>query len=98
MHSSTDQTATEQPEILARGPWELDRIQARWREEEFEPSPAQSQAADRAILGLRERGSPSHDGFALEMAPAFVAIVLLALFGIALVAIVTYVENRFCNW
>ena len=35
---------------------------------------------------------------ALEMAPAFVAIVLLALFGIALVAIVTYVENRFCNW
>jgi len=35
---------------------------------------------------------------ALEMAPAFVAIVLLALFGIALVAIVTYIENRFCNW
>ncbi len=35
---------------------------------------------------------------ALEMAPAFVAIVLLALFGIALVAVVTYVENRFCNW
>jgi NitT/TauT family transport system permease protein len=35
---------------------------------------------------------------ALEMAPAFVAIVLLALFGIALVSIVTYVENRFCSW
>lgn len=35
---------------------------------------------------------------ALDMAPAFVAIVLLALFGIALVSIVTYVENRFCNW
>jgi NitT/TauT family transport system permease protein len=35
---------------------------------------------------------------ALEMAPAFVAIVLLALFGIALVSIVTYIENRFCNW
>lgn len=35
---------------------------------------------------------------ALEMAPAFVAIVLLALFGIALVGIVTYIENRFCNW
>jgi 8-oxo-dGTP diphosphatase len=67
MHSSTDQTATEQPEILARGPWELDRIRARWREEEFEPSPAQSQAADRAILGLRERGSPSHDGFAARL-------------------------------
>lgn len=35
---------------------------------------------------------------ALEMAPAFVAIVLLAIFGIALVGIVTYIENRFCNW
>jgi NitT/TauT family transport system permease protein len=35
---------------------------------------------------------------ALEMAPAFVAIVLLALFGIALVSLVTYIENRFCNW
>lgn len=35
---------------------------------------------------------------ALEMAPAFVAIVLLALFGIGLVSIVTYIENRFCNW
>jgi ABC-type nitrate/sulfonate/bicarbonate transport system permease component len=32
------------------------------------------------------------------MAPAFVAIVLLALFGIALTSIVTYIENRFCNW
>ena len=30
--------------------------------------------------------------------PAFVAIVLLALFGIALVSLVTYIENRFCNW
>lgn len=67
MHSSTDQTATEQPEILARGPWELDRIQACWREEEFEPSPAHSQEADRAIRGLRERGSPSHDGFAARL-------------------------------
>lgn len=35
---------------------------------------------------------------ALEMAPAFVAIVILALFGVALVSVVTYVENRFCNW
>lgn len=34
----------------------------------------------------------------LEMAPAFVAVVVLALFGIALVSLVTYIENRFCNW
>ncbi len=34
----------------------------------------------------------------LEMASAFVAVIVLALFGIVLVGIVTYVENRFCNW
>jgi ABC-type nitrate/sulfonate/bicarbonate transport system permease component len=34
----------------------------------------------------------------LEMAPAFVAVVVLALIGIALVSLVTYIENRFCNW
>jgi len=34
----------------------------------------------------------------MEMALAFVAIVLLALFGIVLVSLVTYIENRFCNW
>jgi hypothetical protein len=32
------------------------------------------------------------------MAPAFVAIVLLAPFGITRVNLVTYIENRFCNW
>ncbi len=34
----------------------------------------------------------------LEMAPAFVAVIVLALFGIILVSLVTYIENRFCNW
>ncbi len=34
----------------------------------------------------------------LEMASAFVAVIVLALFGIILVSLVTYVENRFCNW
>ncbi|HEY3166262.1 MAG TPA: ABC transporter permease subunit [Candidatus Binatia bacterium] len=33
---------------------------------------------------------------ALEM--ALVAIVLLAFFGITRVSLVTYIENRFCNW
>ena len=32
------------------------------------------------------------------MAPAFVAIVLLALFGIGLVSLATYIENRYCKW
>jgi NitT/TauT family transport system permease protein len=35
---------------------------------------------------------------ALDMAPAFVAIVLLALFGIGLVGLATYIENRYCKW
>lgn len=35
---------------------------------------------------------------ALDMAPAFVAIVFLALFGIGLVGVATYIENRFCKW
>ncbi len=34
----------------------------------------------------------------LEMAPAFVAVVVLALFGIGMVSLVTYLENRFCSW
>jgi NitT/TauT family transport system permease protein len=34
----------------------------------------------------------------LDMAPAFVAVVILALFGIGLVSLVTYLENRFCSW
>jgi 8-oxo-dGTP pyrophosphatase MutT (NUDIX family) len=52
------------PEILARGPWSFEQIRAHWREEHFEPSPEQTEAADAAIRGLQERGSPSHDGVA----------------------------------
>ena len=60
--------ADRSPEILARGPWTLEQIRTHWREEPFEPSPAQIEAADAAIRGLRERGSPSHDGVAARMA------------------------------
>lgn len=52
------------PEILARGPWALEQVKARWREEHFHPSDALTKAADEAIASLRERGSPSHDGLA----------------------------------
>jgi 8-oxo-dGTP diphosphatase len=55
------------PELLARGPWELEQIRARWRDEHFEPTQAQADAADAAITGLRERGSPSHDGLAARL-------------------------------
>jgi 8-oxo-dGTP diphosphatase len=57
----------EQPEILARGPWALERVTARWREEHFDPPLAHTEAADRAITALRERGSPSHDGLAARL-------------------------------
>ncbi|HTA36627.1 MAG TPA: hypothetical protein VK761_07935, partial [Solirubrobacteraceae bacterium] len=67
MSTSTDQTTTEQPEILARGPWELEQIKAHWRAEQFEPSPQNAEAADAAIKGLRDRGSPSHDGVSARL-------------------------------
>ncbi len=45
----------------------MDQIRAHWREQEFEPSPAHTEAADAAIRGLHERGSPSHDGVAARL-------------------------------
>jgi 8-oxo-dGTP diphosphatase len=66
--SAQPETATsEQPEILARGPWALERVKTYWRPERFEPSAAHTQAADEAIRGLQSRGSPSHDGMAARL-------------------------------
>jgi ADP-ribose pyrophosphatase YjhB (NUDIX family) len=59
--------ATHFPELLARGPWELDRVTVSWLSEHFEPSAAQTDAADAAIRSLQDRGSPSHDGLAARM-------------------------------
>jgi ADP-ribose pyrophosphatase YjhB (NUDIX family) len=50
--------------VLARGPWAIERVTARWQREHFEPHPAHADAADAEIAGLKERGSPSHDGLA----------------------------------
>ncbi|HEY3021375.1 MAG TPA: NUDIX domain-containing protein [Solirubrobacteraceae bacterium] len=50
------------PGILARGPWAAADVEARWRDEPYEAEPEKVRAADNAILALRERGSPSHDG------------------------------------
>ena len=65
--SAQPEPTTEQPEILARGPWPIERVKARWREEHFEPSSEHSAAADAAIKGLQDRGSPSHDGVAARL-------------------------------
>ncbi len=59
--------STAQLEILARGPWALERVSARWREDAFEPTAGQTQAADAAIKELQQRGSPSHDGMAARL-------------------------------
>lgn len=56
------------PALLARGPWSPDAVEARWLPDPFEPSAEQSTAADEAIAALRDRGSPSHDGFAARLA------------------------------
>ena len=55
------------PEILARGPWEFTDIHARWSDQHFLPTAAQTLAADRAIQELHDRGSPSHDGLAARL-------------------------------
>jgi 8-oxo-dGTP diphosphatase len=65
--SDRAQPATHTPEILARGPWALEQITARWDEHPYEPSPEYSEAADAAIRELQERGSPSHDGVAARL-------------------------------
>jgi 8-oxo-dGTP diphosphatase len=39
-----------------------------WLADEFEPAPSVIEAADVALDGLRQRGSPSHDGLAARLA------------------------------
>jgi ADP-ribose pyrophosphatase YjhB (NUDIX family) len=54
--------------MLARGPWAPEQVTCVWREDPFVPAPADEAAADAALAALRERGSPSHDGFAARLA------------------------------
>ena len=56
------------PGILARGPWQAGQVAACWSDVPFEPTPERAAAADRAIAGLADRGSPSHDGLAARLA------------------------------
>jgi 8-oxo-dGTP diphosphatase len=55
------------PGILARGPWERGQVAVEWREEPFAADARQSEAADRAIAALEDRGSPAHDGLAARL-------------------------------
>jgi 8-oxo-dGTP diphosphatase len=58
---------TPAPGILARGPWQADQVEARWLDEPYEPPDEIQRLADAAVDGLRERGSPSHDGLATRL-------------------------------
>jgi ADP-ribose pyrophosphatase YjhB (NUDIX family) len=53
--------------ILARGPWSADQVTASWLEDEFAPPAEAVELADAAVHGLRERGSPAHDGLATRL-------------------------------
>jgi 8-oxo-dGTP diphosphatase len=56
------------PGLLARGPWLPEQVDARWREDAYEPPPELERLADAAVHDLRERGSPAHDGLATRLA------------------------------
>jgi 8-oxo-dGTP diphosphatase len=69
MSASPQPTLTsEHPEVLARGPWELEQVRARWLSKHFEASEEHTRVADAEIASLRARGSPSHDGLAGRLA------------------------------
>ena len=55
------------PGILARGPWAIDQVTARWSDTPYEPPASATEAADAAIGALRERGSPAHDGLSARL-------------------------------
>ena len=59
---------SDQPGILARGPWAADRGRRRSGARSTTSRPAgTTTAADDAITALRDRGSPSHDGVAARL-------------------------------
>jgi ADP-ribose pyrophosphatase YjhB (NUDIX family) len=53
--------------LLARGPWDPAAVAVRWRADPYEPVAEQTADADRILAGLRDRGSPSHDGLAARL-------------------------------
>jgi 8-oxo-dGTP diphosphatase len=58
---------TRRPGLLARGPWRPEQVEASWRDDPYEPPEELGRLADAAVEGLRERGSPSHDGLSTRL-------------------------------
>jgi 8-oxo-dGTP diphosphatase len=59
---------SDEPGILARGPWDPALVQTSWRSDAYEPPPEATAAADDAIAELDRRGSPTHDGLSARLA------------------------------
>jgi 8-oxo-dGTP diphosphatase len=55
-------------EVLAVGPWDPDDLVVHWSDRPYEADAEANAVADGKLLALKERGSPSHDGFAARMA------------------------------
>ena len=53
--------------VLARGPWRQADVHVSWSDEPYAPPQESIDAADRLLEGLRDRGSPAHDGFAARL-------------------------------
>ena len=58
---------TTRPGVLARGPWRPEQVEAVWRDDPYEVAAEVDRMADEAVEGLRDRGSPSHDGMATRL-------------------------------
>jgi 8-oxo-dGTP diphosphatase len=54
--------------VLARGPWSSADVAVSWSDEPYAPPQDVVDAADRKLEGLRDRGSPAHDGLAARLA------------------------------
>jgi 8-oxo-dGTP diphosphatase len=59
---------TVQASLLARGPWEPERVEPVWRSDCWEAPADFERRADAAVAALRDRGSPAHDGKAARLA------------------------------
>jgi ADP-ribose pyrophosphatase YjhB (NUDIX family) len=55
------------PTLLARGPWQPERVRSTWIDDAWRPPAELDARADEAIEELRRRGSPTHDGLAARL-------------------------------
>ncbi|HEX3977044.1 MAG TPA: NUDIX domain-containing protein [Solirubrobacteraceae bacterium] len=55
------------PGILARGPWQPADVLVSWSDEPYAPPQEAIAEADQVLAGLRDRGSPAHDGLAARL-------------------------------